>query len=154
MTDLPTLRAAAYRYLDAGHDGTTPRRWRTVITDSESLTGYGPVCPDPGHPGIPDIGIDRDETGVYDCCPPITETYSEGVATYMVELLNADAIAALDADRMQRYEAAIAAVAVQAAEWARLTPADPVLSDVGRQILHLLAAPAAVVVAPVEDGEQ
>lgn len=56
------------------------------------------------------------------------------------------------------YEAAIAAVAVQAAEWAALAPADDwgngphdaVLSDVGRRLQRLMAQPAAAV-SP-EDG--
>lgn len=93
MTDLPALRAAAYRFLDACHDAPVPRRWRTVITDSESLTGYAPVCTVP-HPAIPEAGVEHDDTGVYDCCDSIVETFSEGMAAYVVALLNADAVPA------------------------------------------------------------
>lgn len=90
MTDLSTLRAAAMRLLTAGQEQPATT-WRIVITDTESPSGIGLVCTDPHHPGIPDIGVERDEFGVYDCCPPVIETWHESVAAYLVALLNADA---------------------------------------------------------------
>lgn len=81
--------------------GTDHPKWRLILTDSESFTGLAPVCTGersdalheiPDYPG----GPKRDEDGVYDCCPwPQVETYSEAVAAYLVELLNADVEQAL-----------------------------------------------------------
>jgi hypothetical protein len=71
--------------------------WRVVITDSESPTGLAPVCSGERSDALHMIddypgGPQRDEDGVYDCCPrPQIETYSTVWAEYLVELLNADA---------------------------------------------------------------
>ncbi|CAL9594270.1 hypothetical protein SUDANB1_05289 [Streptomyces sp. enrichment culture] len=72
-------------------------QWRVIITDSESPTGFAPVCTAEGvddeHHVIADYpgGPIRDEHGVYDCCPSLqVETYSPTLAAYVVELLNAD----------------------------------------------------------------
>jgi hypothetical protein len=61
------------------------RFWRTVVTDTESLSGFGPVCGNRHREfdGKPDC------TGVYDCCPPVVETFSVPLAAYLVALLNA-----------------------------------------------------------------
>ena len=70
--------------------------WRVIITDSESPTGFAPVCTAEGDDDEHAIvdgpgGPTRDETGVYDCCPSLqVETYSPTLAAYVVELLNAD----------------------------------------------------------------
>lgn len=70
--------------------------WRTVFTDSESLTGIAPICNQPGSDALHEItdypgGPIRDEDGVYDCCPwPQIETCSVAWAAYLVALLNAD----------------------------------------------------------------
>jgi hypothetical protein len=67
--------------------------WRTIMTDSESLTGVAPTCPDqddatkhnPGFDGDP-----ADATGVYDCCPgPHIEVWSEATAETLAETLTA-----------------------------------------------------------------
>jgi hypothetical protein len=71
--------------------------WRLIITDSESPTGLAPVCTGERSDALHMIddypgGPQRDEDGVYDCCPwPQIETYSTVWAAYLVELLNADA---------------------------------------------------------------
>jgi hypothetical protein len=50
--------------------------WRVILTDSESLTGVAPVCPD-----VRSGNHDSDDVGVYDCCPgPHIECWSERVA--------------------------------------------------------------------------
>lgn len=92
---LAKARAAAAEILRQD-TGTDHPKWRLILTDSESLTGLAPVCTgdrsDAFHeiPDHPD-GPTQDEDGVYDCCPwPQIETYSEPVAAYLVELLNAD----------------------------------------------------------------
>lgn len=70
--------------------------WRLIITDSESPTGLAPVCTGERSDALHMIddypgGPQRDEDGVYDCCPwPQIETYSTVWAAYLVELLNAD----------------------------------------------------------------
>lgn len=70
--------------------------WRAVLTDSESLDGVALVCTAEGADDkhtVLDLGSgpQRDEHGVYDCCPwPQFETYSSTLATYLVALLNAD----------------------------------------------------------------
>lgn len=93
---LTGARAAALADL-ARNEGVTPSKWRVVITDSESPTGLAPVCSGDNSDALHMIhdypgGPKRDEDGVYDCCPwPQIETYSEAWATYLVELLNADA---------------------------------------------------------------
>lgn len=65
-------------------------QWRVIITDSESLTGVAPVCPqqnDYEMHGIPDCAA-TDTSGVYDCCPgPYIETWSETTAARVAELL-------------------------------------------------------------------
>lgn len=92
---LAKARAAAsvMLRLDTGQDRP---RWRVIITDSESPTGIAPVCTGERSDALHMIedypgGPQRDEDGVYDCCPwPQFETCSETVAAYLVELLNAD----------------------------------------------------------------
>jgi hypothetical protein len=70
--------------------------WRLIHTDSESPTGLAPVCTGERSDALHMIddypgGPQRDEDGVYDCCPwPQIETYSTVWAAYLVELLNAD----------------------------------------------------------------
>jgi len=71
--------------------------WRLIITDSESPTGLAPACTGERSDALHMIddypgGPQRDEDGVYDCCPyPQIETYSTVWAEYLVELLNAGA---------------------------------------------------------------
>jgi hypothetical protein len=94
MSDLPALREAARAYLASAYTKPVATQWRVILGDTERLTDVGPVCADPTHPGYPDIGIERDDTGLYDCCPPAFEVWSDAVAAYLVALLNADADAA------------------------------------------------------------
>jgi hypothetical protein len=66
--------------------------WRTIFTDSETLTGVAPVCDrqdDPSGPHCGDAGRQiRD--WVFDCCPhPHIETYSERIARRVARDLNA-----------------------------------------------------------------
>lgn len=59
-------------------------RWRTIYTDSESLTGVAPECLEQNHLEH----MEDDPTGVYDCCPgPQLETYGEDIARQLAELL-------------------------------------------------------------------
>ena len=69
-------------------------KWRTIITDSESMTGIAPVCEQQSEFGGPhsyrddDDDMQIDEHGVYDCCPhPHIETWSEGVARLIAHSL-------------------------------------------------------------------
>lgn len=77
-------------------DNGQPHQWRVIITDTESPTGFAPVCHTPTSDALHKIhdypgGPIRDEDGVYDCCPwPQVETFSEDLAAYVVALLNAD----------------------------------------------------------------
>lgn len=93
--NLAALRAAALADL-AKNDVPAAPRWRLIITDSESPTGLAPVCTREDGNALHMIddypgGPQRDEEGVYDCCPwPQIETYSTVWAAYLVELLNAD----------------------------------------------------------------
>ncbi|MEY9861013.1 ADP-ribose pyrophosphatase YjhB (NUDIX family) [Catenulispora sp. GAS73] len=82
----------------AAHRLAVGRRWRVVITDSESADGIMPVCDSPEHPAE-----DRDrQWSVYDCCDPyLIETYCEALATFLVAALN-DVPALLAAARNQR----------------------------------------------------
>ncbi|MGW1015646.1 hypothetical protein [Streptomyces niveus] len=83
--------AAAMLASDSGE----PFAWRVIITDTESPTGFAPVCHTPTSDALHMIhdypgGPIRDEDGVYDCCPwPQVETFSEPLAAYVVALLNA-----------------------------------------------------------------
>jgi hypothetical protein len=72
--------------------------WRVIITDTESLTGVAPVCPEQDDPEgrhrILDEHADMQSLdGVFDCCPhPHIETWSETAAvTVAIELTHADA---------------------------------------------------------------
>lgn len=71
--------------------------WRVIFTDSESGTGVAPVCEHRGdvtkHSSGDGFGVEADPSGVYDCCPhPHIETWSEGGAAHLAELLtNLDA---------------------------------------------------------------
>lgn len=89
---LSELREDMYSALESMQgEPALPRAWRLVITDTESLSGFGLVCPWAGaHPllDLPELG--RDTTGVYDCCPHVVETFSCEVAAFMVALLNTD----------------------------------------------------------------
>lgn len=104
-SELERARARVYAWLDAvvPHPGVPGvRRWRTVTTDTESNSGFGPVCPfQDQHPLLDygtsiDAGPDgptipiRDTDGVYDCCPHVVETFSEALAAYLVAVLNQD----------------------------------------------------------------
>lgn len=84
------LRDEAYAALDAMAQQPVPRRWRTVVTDTESLSGFGPVCPAADTHPLLDYDMGRDADGVYDCCPHTVETFSESLAAYLVALLNQD----------------------------------------------------------------
>jgi hypothetical protein len=81
-------------------------RWRTIITDTEGLTGVGPECehqaeldgphdlawtnPPPGAPRL-------DEHSVYDCCPlPHLECYSTVEARVLAGWLNAHEVGVCD----------------------------------------------------------
>ena len=88
-TDRDALRGAAYACMITGNGKPVVRRWRTVITDTESLSGFGPVCPVP-HRDLGD-GLGRDDQGAYDCCPRVVETFSVELAAFMVAVLNRDA---------------------------------------------------------------
>lgn len=58
-------------------------KWRVIFTDSESLTGVAPECPEAGNEHE-----DESDGGVYDCCPhPHIETYSEPGAVKLAALL-------------------------------------------------------------------
>lgn len=65
--------------------------WRTILTDSESLTGVAPVCPDQDDPAKHTPGFDGDPAvadGVYDCCPhPHIECWSKRRATAVAQAL-------------------------------------------------------------------
>jgi hypothetical protein len=69
----------------AAHRLVAGRRWRVVITDSESADGIMPVCDSPEHPAD-----DREQQwSVYDCCDPyLIETYCEALAAFLVAALN------------------------------------------------------------------
>jgi hypothetical protein len=101
---LAAVRAAALADLARNEVPATPR-WRLIITDSESPTGLAPVCTREDGNALHMIddypgGPQRDEDGVYDCCPwPQIETYSTVWAAYLVELLNADGGASPGATR-------------------------------------------------------
>lgn len=90
--------------------GTSRPMWRTVITDSESPTGFAPVCSGERSDALHMIddypgGPQRDEDGVYDCCPyPQVDTYSTVWAEYLVGLLNADASDELTGAYLARWE--------------------------------------------------
>lgn len=93
--NLAKARAAVVEILRQD-TGTERPKWRVIITDSESPTGVAPVCAGERSDALHMIedypgGPQRDEDGVYDCCPwPQFDTYSVDVAAYLVELLNAD----------------------------------------------------------------
>ncbi|MFE6482430.1 hypothetical protein ACFVGN_05745 [Streptomyces sp. NPDC057757] len=90
--------------------GDSRTMWRTVITDSESPTGLAPVCSGKRSDALHMIedypgGPQRDEDGVYDCCPyPQIETYSTVWAEYLAGLLNADASDELAGAYLARWE--------------------------------------------------
>lgn len=94
--NLAKARAAALNDIKLTDDQPAPT-WRIIHTDSESPTGLAPVCTGERSDALHMIddypgGPQRDEDGVYDCCPyPQIETYSTVWAEYLVELLNADA---------------------------------------------------------------
>jgi hypothetical protein len=92
-------RAAARAYLTFANDSPVPSTWRVVSVDCGGGVSpvIGPVCPSAAsHPALDESEpADRDELGVYDCCPnPQLEVWSPALATYLVALLNADAEAA------------------------------------------------------------
>ncbi len=61
--------------------------WRTIVTDSESLTGVAPVCESDHTPHSPD-GDAPLLNWVFDCCPhPHIETWNEAVAAQVAEKL-------------------------------------------------------------------
>ncbi|MFE5853579.1 hypothetical protein ACFQ61_10245 [Streptomyces sp. NPDC056500] len=95
LDDARAAWAAQLRMDPSVVDGPLPA-WRAVFTDSESLTGVALVCTAEGiddEHSVLDLGSgpERDEQGVYGCCPwPQFEAGSEVFAAYLVELLNAD----------------------------------------------------------------
>ncbi|MER7280493.1 hypothetical protein ABT369_39250 [Dactylosporangium sp. NPDC000244] len=66
--------------------------WRTIITDSESLTGVAPVCDrqdDPSGPHCGDTGRQITDW-VFDCCPhPHIEVWNETTAATLAQVLTA-----------------------------------------------------------------
>ena len=72
--------------------------WRVILTDSESLSGVAPTCPEQTTPnGRHDLeGPDEDDetarydlAGVYDCCPkPHIECFGERTAELIAGALN------------------------------------------------------------------
>jgi hypothetical protein len=61
--------------------------WRTIITDSESLTGVAPVCDGSEHHREPGSDL---SAWVLNCClGPHIETWSERVAAQLAETLTA-----------------------------------------------------------------
>jgi hypothetical protein len=77
-------------------------RWRTIITDTEGLTGVGPECPHQADHTLHSTGDGHmrppaDDAGVYDCCPlPHLECYSTVHARELTEWLNAHEIGVCD----------------------------------------------------------
>lgn len=70
--------------------------WRTIITDTESMTGVAPVCEHPDHsPSAITAGLKEGEDGtkgtgplVFDCCPhPHIETWGESSAERLAQAL-------------------------------------------------------------------
>lgn len=67
--------------------------WRTIMTDTESMTGVAPVCEQQGdasgeHGCFEGLKVWADEHGVYDCCPhPHIETCWEDGAVRLAALL-------------------------------------------------------------------
>ncbi|MFD9212053.1 hypothetical protein ACFVY9_02835 [Streptomyces sp. NPDC059544] len=92
---LVAAQAQARRLFEAEAGERRPM-WRVIITDSESPTGFAPVCTADGDADLhlwADLGngFGRVDDGVWDCCPSLqVETYSTTLAAYLVELLNAD----------------------------------------------------------------
>lgn len=73
--------------------------WRTIITDTESLTGVAPVCEDPKHEAAAIVcGLEPGEAGalgtgplVLDCCPhPHLELWGEAQAEHVRAFFNAN----------------------------------------------------------------
>lgn len=70
--------------------------WRVVLTDTETLSGVAPVCPDQrkrgsAHDLIPQAVDDTrwDEESVYDCCPgPHIECWYERSAATLARMLS------------------------------------------------------------------
>lgn len=59
--------------------------WRTIVTDSESMSGVAPVRERQDDPSSMHRG---DAHGVYDCCPhPHIETWGEGEAALLARRL-------------------------------------------------------------------
>lgn len=71
--------------------GTVPvsqKRWRVIITDSESPSGFAVQCWDPEHPVVHGK---KDEEGVYDCCDtPQIEVFDTELAQTIVYMLNGE----------------------------------------------------------------
>lgn len=63
--------------------------WRTIITDSESLSGVAPVCPHQNDPAKHATDFSTRHDGwVYDCCPhPHIECYDERRAAEIARAL-------------------------------------------------------------------
>lgn len=61
--------------------------WRTIMTDSESMSGVAPVCET-----VHELDLNGEPAAawVYDCCPwPQLELWSEVDAARVAEILNA-----------------------------------------------------------------
>lgn len=69
-----------------------PPKWRLIVTDTETLSGVAPVCPEQRqalHTFSDNGNSFVDDHGVYDCCPhPHIECWSEGDARLVARLLN------------------------------------------------------------------
>lgn len=68
-------------------------QWRLILTDTETLSGVAPVCPQQtAQPGPHDrvcLIPPLDVHGVYDCCPgPHLECWSEIRAKQVLHTLN------------------------------------------------------------------
>lgn len=68
-------------------------KWRVIGTDSESLSGVAPVCPNQDdvalHSSGDGYGTDVDPAGVYDCCPePHIECWTTAAARHIANALN------------------------------------------------------------------
>lgn len=88
MSTLDNAREAA-RELLLAETGDERPAWRQLITGEKRVDdsdGIGPVCTDDEHEPL--------DGNVYPCCPePIIEVDSPVIGAYLVELLNADAVA-------------------------------------------------------------
>jgi hypothetical protein len=85
VTSLDEARAAAAGLLRGNSFDRLPE-WRVADDDyrgGSELRFIAPMCPHPEH--------ERDDAGVYSCCPgPVLDLEEPVIAAYFVALLNAD----------------------------------------------------------------